>query len=142
MGADKRQCSLNVCVRPESEQPRIVVIFRGQGKRISQVEKHACDKDVDVYFQKCPWADETFCIDHIEKTLKPIVEKESRLVLFCDNLTGQSKPAFRESVSKLNGGVWYGLKNGTDLWQLVDAGYAEKLKAMIKHTFFDISKIT
>ena len=57
--------------------------------------------------------------------------------MFCDNLTGQSKPAFRESVSKLNGVVWYGLKNGTDIWQPVDAGYAEKLKAMIKHSFFD-----
>ena len=31
-GADKRQCSLNVCFRPEGEQPRIAVIFRGQEK--------------------------------------------------------------------------------------------------------------
>ena len=93
--------------------------------------------DVDVYFQKCAWADEKFCIDHIEKTLKPIVEKESRFVLFCDILTCQSKPAFRESVSKLNGVVWYRSKNGTDLWQPVAAGYAEKLKAMVKQSFFD-----
>ena len=57
--------------------------------------------------------------------------------MFCDNLTGQSNPAIRESVSKLNGVVWYGLKNGTDIWQPVDAGYAEKLKVMIKHSFFD-----
>ena len=88
----------------------IAVIFRGQGKRISQVEKQAWDKDVDVYFQKRAWADKKFCINHIEKTLKTIVEKEPRFVLFCDNLTSQSKPAFRESISKLNGVVWCGLK--------------------------------
>ena len=57
--------------------------------------------------------------------------------MFCDNLTSQSKPAFRKSVSKLNEVVWYGLKNGTDFWQPVDAGYAEKLKTMIKHSFLD-----
>ena len=50
-GADKRQCSLNICFRPEGEQLRIAVIFRGQGKRISQVEKQAWHKNVDVYFQ-------------------------------------------------------------------------------------------
>ena len=88
----------------------IAVIFCGQGKRISQVEKQAWYNDVDVYFQKRAWPDEKFCIEHIEKTLKPIVEKEPRFVLFCDNLTSQSKPAFRESVSKLNGVVWCGLK--------------------------------
>ena len=136
-GADKRQCSLNICFRPDGEQPRIAVIFRGQGKRISKVEKEAWDSDVDIYFQPCAWADERFCIEHIERTLKPVVEKESRFVLYCDNLAGQNTPEFREAVSKLGGVVWYGLKNGTDLWQPVDAGYAEKLKTMIKHSFFD-----
>ena len=57
--------------------------------------------------------------------------------MFCDNLTGQSKPAFRECVSKLIRVFCYGLQNGTNLWQPVDAGYAEKLKAIIKHLVFD-----
>ena len=48
-----------------------------------------------------------------------------------------SRLMYRKLVAKLNGVVWYGLKNGTDLWQPVDAGYAEKLKTMIKHSFFD-----
>ena len=136
-GANKRQCSLNICFRPDGNQPRIAVIFRGQGISISDAEKQAWDKDVDVYFQKCAWADQKFCIDFIERTLKPVVEKESRFVLFCDNLTCQNTPVFRESIAKLNGVVWYGLKNAIDLWQPVDAGYTEKLKAMIKHSFFD-----
>ena len=31
----------------------------------------------------------------------------------------------------MNGLVWYGLKNGTDLWQVVDAGVAQLLKNLI-----------
>lgn len=46
----KRFCSLNVCFSPEGKQPRLAIIFRGQGKRLSDVEKNSWDKDVDVYF--------------------------------------------------------------------------------------------
>ena len=76
--ADKRKCSVNTSFRPESEQPYIAVIFRGQRKMISQLEKQTLDKDLDLYFH---------CIVHIEKTLEPFVEKESRFVLFCNSLT-------------------------------------------------------
>ena len=31
----------------------------------------------------------------------------------------------------MNSLVWYGLKNGTDLWQVVDAGVAQLLKNLI-----------
>ena len=43
-------------------------------------------------------------------------------VLFCDNIEGQISTPFKEEVRKLKGPVWYGLKNGTDLWQPVDGG--------------------
>ena len=66
-GADKRQCSLNVCFRPEGEQPRIAIVFRGQGKRISQLEKQAWDKDVDVYFEKCARTNESFALTILKK---------------------------------------------------------------------------
>ena len=38
-GLDKRQCSLQVCFRPSGLQPKIAVIFRGKGKKISAAEK-------------------------------------------------------------------------------------------------------
>ena len=47
----KRFCSPNICFRPVGEQPRILVIFRGQGKRISKTEKESWNKDIDIYFQ-------------------------------------------------------------------------------------------
>ena len=37
----------------------------------------------------------------------------------------------------MKGVCWYGLKNVTDLWQPVDAGYAEQLKTCIKHAFYN-----
>ena len=42
-GASKRFCSLNTCFRPEGTQPRLSIIFRGQGLRISNAERKAWD---------------------------------------------------------------------------------------------------
>ena len=47
-GLDKRQCSLQVAFRYKGEQPRLAVIFRGKGKRITQEEKLAWHPDIDV----------------------------------------------------------------------------------------------
>ena len=50
-GDSENLCTLNVCFRSTREQPKLVIIFRGKGKRLSAVEKESWDKDVDVYFQ-------------------------------------------------------------------------------------------
>ena len=38
---------------------------------------------------------------------------------------------FKEAVAKLGGVVWYGLPGATDLWQPIDAVYAQILKVLI-----------
>ena len=63
--------------------------------------------------------------------LKPFVDELGRFVLICDNLTAQTKSEFLDAISKLKGVVWFGLKNATDLWQQVDAGYAQILKVLV-----------
>ena len=50
-GLDKRQCTLQVCVRAEGKQPKLAIIFQGTGKGIKQSERLAYHPDVDVYFQ-------------------------------------------------------------------------------------------
>ena len=45
-GLDKRQCTLQIMKRAEGEQPRLAIIFRGKGKRISDDEKLAWHPDV------------------------------------------------------------------------------------------------
>ena len=44
-GTNNRQFSLDICFRPDGNQQRIAVIYRGQGIRISDAEKQAWVKD-------------------------------------------------------------------------------------------------
>ena len=134
-GLDKRQCSLQVCVRPKGTQPRLGIIFRGKGLRISDAERNSYHKDVNVYFQENAWADTKFSVKWVGKTLAPIVENLHRYVLFCDNLTAQTQDSFKSAVSAQSGVVWYGMPKGTDLWQPVDAGYAQLLKVLMHQQF-------
>eukprot|EP00794_Sanderia_malayensis_P011559 gene11559-12751_t len=50
-GLDKWQCTLQICFAAEGPPVKIVIIFRGTAKRISQVEIQAYHKNVDVYWQ-------------------------------------------------------------------------------------------
>ena len=69
-GDSKGFCMLNVCFCPTGEHPKLVIIFRGKGKRLSAVEKESWDKDVDVYFQNNAWADTEFCLDFFKEDLE------------------------------------------------------------------------
>lgn len=119
--------------RPEGKQPNLGIIFRGEGKRISQDEMLAWHPRVDVFFQKNAWMDGNVCQKWVEKTLAKFVEEENleRFVLLLDNLSSHSNEEFKKSVSDISGVIWYGLPDATDLWQPVDAGYAQVLKALI-----------
>ena len=130
-GLEKRQCTLQICFNPTGIQPRLAIIFRGKGKRISEEEKSAWHKDVDVYFQDHAWADTEFSVKWAERTLANSVKDKERFVLFCDNLSAQISTPFKEAVSNLGGVCWFGLPNATDLWQPVDAGYAQLLKTFV-----------
>ena len=131
-GLDKRQCTLQVCFRPEGSQPRLAIIFRGTGKRISEYERMSWHPEVDVYFQENAWDDTAVSTAWVEKTLSRAVSDVQRFVLFGDNLSAQQTEPFKEAVSKLSGIVWFGVSNATDLWQPVDAGYGQLLKTLVK----------
>ena len=127
-GLDKRQCTLQIAISPGDTKVKLAVIFRGKGKRIGEDERKSWHPDVDVYFQENAWADGPFCLNWIEKTLKPAVTDLDRFVLFCDNLSAQVTPVFKSAVKELGGITWYGVPNATDIWQPVDAGFAQLLK--------------
>lgn len=131
-GLDKRQCTLQVMFRPEGNQPRLAIIFRGKG-RVTMDEKLAWYPNVDVFFQENAWVDGEVCKKWIDSTLKNFIEEEhlDRFVLLLDNLSSQQSDAFKEKVAELKGLCWYGLKDATDLWQPVDAGYAQVLKQLV-----------
>ena len=49
----------------------MAIIFRGQGKWLTELEKKSWHPDIDVYFQKNAWADTAFCAKWAQHTLKP-----------------------------------------------------------------------
>ena len=60
------------------------------------------------------------------------MEEEDHFVLFCDNLEAQKSAGFKDDVEALLGLVWYGVANATDIWQPIDAGYAQLLKVIMQ----------
>ena len=60
-GSDKRFCTLHVIFRATGgetlPQPSPVIVFRGQGKKITQVEKNSWDPRVKVMWQEKAWVD-------------------------------------------------------------------------------------
>ena len=130
-GLDKRQCTIQVTTRAEGHQPNIAIIFRGTGKCIREYEKAAWHPGVDVHCQANTWADTLFSLKWVVNTLSKSVAGIEHFVLFVDNLTAQQTEAFKEKVASLNGVVCYGLKNSTDLWQVVDAGIGHMLKVLV-----------
>jgi len=132
-GLDKRQCSLQVTFRVQGDQPKLAIIFRGKRKRLTDDEKLAWHPDIDVYFQPNTWMDTNVNLQWTDKTLEPFVKEQKleRYVLLLDNLEAHCADDFKTAVSDQNGLVWYGLPDGIDLWQPVDAGYAQVLKSLI-----------
>ena len=91
-GMDKRFCTLQVCFRPGPQQPKITVVFREKGLRISSMEKNSWDPRVNVMFQEKAWVDRTTCNEWAKKYFVPYLQEnhphEERLV-FRDNLDCQ-----------------------------------------------------
>ena len=85
---------------------------------------------VDVYWQDNAWADTTFSVDWVNRTLASAVEGTDHFVLFVDNLTAQQTDAFKTPVAN-----HHGLANATDLWQVIDAGIAQALKVLTGHEY-------
>ena len=131
-GFEKRQCTLQVCISPESKV-RIAIIFRGSGKRISSDEIKTYHPDVDIYWQDNTWADTKFSVEWVKHSLKegtkPLDGKE--FALFCDNLTAQVSDEFLHAVRAINGIVWFGVTGATDTWQPVDCGIGRMLKQTV-----------
>ena len=83
--------------------------------------------------KKIAWTDTEFSIKWAEQTIAKSVTDLKRYVLFLDNLTAQETEAFKKTVADLKGVLWYGLKNATDLWQVIDAGLTQMMKILMVH---------
>ena len=132
-GLDKRQATLQLCIRAEGEQNvKPAIIFRGKGN-VTSAEKAEYDKGVDVYFQVCAWMDSEVNMKWVTKTLIPgIGNSPDEKVIFADNVGFQLNKEFHEACRKEVNAVVYLLpENHTDKVQPIDAGCGKLLKTRI-----------
>lgn len=73
-GLDKRQATLQLCIRAEEQNVKPAIVFRGKGN-VRADEKAEYDEGVDVYFQSCAWMDSEVNMQGRAKTLVPGVSK-------------------------------------------------------------------
>jgi hypothetical protein len=78
----KRQCTAQLSIFTDGE-PRVkpLLIFRGQGKRISLKETLQCDSRVKVHFQPNAWCDQSVMDIWVKNCCKHPDNEESLLVM-------------------------------------------------------------
>ena len=117
-GFDKRQSTLQLCVRPEGDQTvKPAIVFRGTGLRIGEDERQMYDDCVDVYFQNqdvnIQWTKRTF--------LPNIPDKTKENALLCDNVNFQFSKEFHSLCRNEGNTVVYLLPdNQTDKVQPIE----------------------
>ena len=129
-GLDKRQATLQLCIRAEGQQNvKSAIVFRGKGN-VSTEEKAQYDEGVDVYFQSCAWMDSEMNMQWVAKTLAPGIGKSpDEKVIFADNVTFQQDKQFHDACRhELNAIVYLLPENHTDKIQPIDAGFGKMYK--------------
>ena len=132
-GLDKRQATLQLCIRAEGDQHvKPAVVFRGKGN-VSSAEKTQYDQDVDVFFQTSAWMDSQLNQEWVKRTLIPgIGTSPQEKVIFADNVGFQQEKGFHEMCRKEINAIIYLLpENHTDKVQPIDAGFGKQMKAKI-----------
>lgn len=132
-GLDKRQATLQLCIRAKGEQNvKPGIVFRGKG-HVTSAERAEYDEGVDVYFQECAWMDHDVNMKWVSKTLIPGIGNSSdEKVIFADNVGFQLNKEFHEACRKKANAVVYLLpENHTDKVQPIDAGCGKLLKTKI-----------
>ena len=132
-GLDKRQATLQLCIRAEGEQNvKPAIVFRGKGN-ITSEEKAQHDKGVDVYFQKCAWMDADLNMEWVSGTLIPGVgNSPDEKVIFADNVGFQQDKEFHQVCrKKMNAVIYLFPQNHTNKVQPIDAGCGKMMKTKI-----------
>ena len=131
-GLDKRQATLQLCIRAEGKQNiKPAIVFRGKGNVTSE-EKEKYDQGVDVYFQPSAWMDSEINQKWTKQTLKNGLGNDpGEKVLFADNVGFQLAKDFHTTCRELNTIVYLLPANHTDKVQPIDAGCGRMMKKKI-----------
>lgn len=137
-GLDKRQCTLQLCIRAEGEQPKPCLIFRGQPHKRTKDQKEEAkgyDSDVYVLWQKSAWADGATCLKwtKIFGEFRPadFASDNPIKLLLVDNLNAQVSCDFELGIKQSSTLLRQGVAGCTDCWQPVDSGIGFTYKRLI-----------
>ena len=151
---DKRQATLQLCIRALGQQPIPVIIFRGKAEYDPTKEKHhianrekeeeSYPDDVKVFWQAKAWADTDFCIKWAtwfgEWYTADNLDDAGKAIMLADNLIGQTRKktadagfqaGFVQALKTFSVLVRFGVAGATHLWQPVDAGVGAEYKRRI-----------
>ena len=106
-GLEKRQATLQLCIRASGEQTiKPAIVFRRKGN-ITLDELAKYDKRLDVYFQDKGWMDIKTIKEWTERTLMPgILDTRKESVLFADNVSFQTETEFHEILRKKSNTIY------------------------------------
>ena len=130
----KRFCTLQIAARAKNGrigkkrrgQPKMTIVFRGQGIRITAAEKKGWHPDVNVRFQPKAWYDTEMCEQYAlcevnEMTFEARAAGRESVALF-DNLKGQTTERHKTNLRKRKCKRHLLPDTTTDLLQLIDDG--------------------
>ena len=135
-GLSKRQYTVHVFINAGGTgNGYIDLICRGQGKRVSQVEKEAYNTKVNVRWQKKAWVDREVMIDIAKSFVLFKREKhgDDAVLLFADNLDAHCYQPVLDIFAEANILVWFIVPGCTDLIQPIDAGIGRSIRIYVGH---------
>ncbi|KAK3257684.1 hypothetical protein CYMTET_33240 [Cymbomonas tetramitiformis] len=125
------QCLVRMCGLDDDgkhQQPRQTICFRGTGVRIRPEERAGYDKRVRVVFQPKAYYDDEMCAEWAVSDFNSQVDHVQRKVVFCDNLSGQTTPAWVAGLKESNTDSHLLPTDVTDELQVVDQGVGNEVK--------------
>lgn len=156
-GLEKRQFTLQACIRARGKQMPPTLIFRGSPKTkrtvatgnkkrkrkaltnkwVTEAKKYG--KHCTVLWQKCAWADTDVCCEwgkQFQKFCQVTEGANSKHLLFTDRLTSQTLDPFYDSLGK-NVHCMHGPAKCTCDWQPVDRGIGQVYHARLALKYDD-----
>ena len=142
-GLTKRQYTMHIFINAGKGSDSCAyaeLIARGQGKRISQVEREGWNKEVSpVIFQKCAWVDRPVMV----KIAKNFVQRKQErhgdrpVLLICDNLDAHCCDKVLKIFGDANVFVFFVVPGCTDSIQPIDAGVGRLVRIYIGQALDD-----
>ena len=141
-GLDKRQCSLQLLIRPMGVQPKPCLIFRGAAKmnkrnqkqRTAEMKLHEAN-GVVAKWQRSAWADTDFSVEWGHDAFGTFVTETlgqgAETLVLSDSLGAQVSARFKTEMTTQGAHLVQGPKNGTYIWQPCDHHVGARYKYLM-----------